>query len=158
MLDKLIYRSFADGQTMAAALENGEIDACAIPPTELERFKAMEHLNFRMNADNPSVGGTPINTRRGMLSDKRVRQALLYAIDREAINNTLLAGAGQVIDTRYEHPPRFGISPNMKTYPYDPDKAKELLEEAGWDGSQTLQWAVQAVPSNGSVCSLGQRE
>jgi peptide/nickel transport system substrate-binding protein len=148
LLDKLIYRSFADAQTMAAALEKQEIDCCRIPPTELERFKKMAHLYFRMNQDNPAVTGTPINTRRPLLSDKRNRQALLYALDREAINQTINAGAGQVIDTLYEAPPRFGISPNMKRYPYDPKKAKELLKEGGWDPNRKLQWAVQAVPAD----------
>jgi peptide/nickel transport system substrate-binding protein len=154
-LEQLIYRSFADRQTMAAALESGEIDAAQIPPTELERFQQMDHLYFRMNEDNPAVSGFPINVRQPYLADKRVRQALLYAIDREAINQTLNAGAGQVIDTRYEQPSRFGISPNLKRYEYNPDMARELLAAAEadgvWDPETVLRWTVQAVPTDPSL-------
>lgn len=70
------------------------------------------------------------------LSDPRVRQAIAYAIDMELIAETLFEGAAI---------PAVGLTsdPNnypegMNSYSYDPDRARELLEEAGWDGSRTL--------------------
>ena len=155
LLDKLVYRPFHGApQTMAAALEAGEIDACQIPPSELERFRKMDHLYFRLNEDNPSTSSTPFNTRQPYFADKRVRQAFIYALDRETLNEVLNAGAGAVIDTRYMEPSRFGISPNMKTYEYNPEKAKQLLAEAeadgAWDPDTVVRWPIKAVPADTS--------
>ncbi|SMY08889.1 ABC transporter substrate-binding protein [Flavimaricola marinus] len=70
------------------------------------------------------------------LSDPRVRQAIAYAIDMETIAETLFEGAAI---------PALGLTSDANNYPegmnsysYDPDKARELLAEAGWDGSRTL--------------------
>lgn len=78
-----------------------------------------EHIDLML--DNP------------ILADKRVRQALLYAIDRETINQRLFEGRQTVAHT--------GVSPldwvyneDVKKYPYDPAKAAELLDAAGWSG------------------------
>lgn len=70
------------------------------------------------------------------LSDPRVRQAIAYAIDMDTIAETLFEGAAI---------PAIGLQPNgpnkpddLNPYSYDPDKARELLAEAGWDSSQEL--------------------
>jgi len=76
-----------------------------------------EHIDF--NHDSP------------LLRDKRVRQALTYAINREGIVQALFAGRQKVAHSWL--PPRhYGYNPNVRKYPYDPERAKKLLEEAGW--------------------------
>ena len=76
-----------------------------------------EHLD--LNLDNP------------VLADKRVRKALVYALDREAVSRRLFAGRqptahGLVSPLDWIH------DPDVTTYPYDPERAKALLDEAGW--------------------------
>ncbi len=76
-----------------------------------------EHLD--LNLDNP------------VLADKRVRKALVYALDREAMSRRLFAGRqptahGLVSPLDWIH------DPDVTTYPYDPERAKALLDEAGW--------------------------
>jgi peptide/nickel transport system substrate-binding protein len=76
-----------------------------------------EHIDF--NLDNPT------------LADVRVRRALAYAIDRKAISEQLFAGRDPVADSFV--PPLDSVySPDVPRYPYDPVKARALLDEAGW--------------------------
>lgn len=84
---------------------------------------------------NEGVGGTAYPN---PLQDVRVRQALWYAIDMDAIveglwNNTVIAADKSLV------PEGAWQADGLTEYKYDPDKAKELLAEAGWDGSYTLQ-------------------
>ncbi|MFQ5914767.1 MAG: peptide ABC transporter substrate-binding protein [Nitrospinota bacterium] len=76
-----------------------------------------EHIDF--NLDSP------------LLKDKRVRQALLYATNREGIVQALFEGR-QVVAHSWLPPQHYGYNPDVKKYPYDPERAEELLEEAGW--------------------------
>ena len=76
-----------------------------------------EHID--LNLDNP------------ILQDKRVRHALIHGIDRQAVSERLFDGRQAVADTSVS-PLDWVYSENAPTYPYDPDKAKALLDEAGW--------------------------
>jgi peptide/nickel transport system substrate-binding protein len=72
--------------------------------------------------------------------DKLVRQALTMAINRESIVEGVLLGLGTVTDTPYK-PDTYWYNHNVKKFPYDPEKAKQMLAEAGWkdtDGDGTL--------------------
>lgn len=76
----------------------------------------------------------PINSSE--LSDPRVRQAIAYAIDMETIAETLFEGAAIPAVGLTSDPNNY--PDDMNSYSYDPDRARELLAEAGWDGSRTL--------------------
>lgn len=69
------------------------------------------------------------------LKDKRVRQALNYAINKEAIIKNILGGTTSAIES-YVNPPN--NNPDLKPYSYDPDKAKSLLKEAGYEKGLSL--------------------
>ena len=71
------------------------------------------------------------NLRRPMFQDKRVRQALSYAINKQEIIDGVLLGLGEVATGPYK-PDTWVYNPNVKRYPYDPAKARKLLAEAGW--------------------------
>jgi peptide/nickel transport system substrate-binding protein len=146
LLEQLIYRSFADGQTLVAALEAQEVDAGRIPDSEFARFQELDFLRTQVDQSG-WVLSTPFNTRRPYLADKRVRQALLYAIDRQAITDTVYHGVKSPLETPV-YVPKYGVSPDMVQYNYDPEKAKALLAEAGWDPNQKLRWLVGAVPTD----------
>jgi peptide/nickel transport system substrate-binding protein len=78
---------------------------------------AYEHID--VNLDNP------------ILADKRVRQALLYAIDRETLSRELFAGK-QPVARSFVSPLDWIYDPNLPGYPYDPARAAALLDAAGW--------------------------
>ena len=71
------------------------------------------------------------------LSDVRVRQAIAYAIDKKAIVDNVYGGYAVVADGLLPNDPF--KSDKLATYPYDPEKAKALLKEAGWDSSRQLE-------------------
>ena len=84
-----------------------------------------------------------MNTQKEPFTDKRVRQALNYAVDKQAIIDSVLAGYGQMIDSPLA--PRVWGYKSVKTYEYDPEKAKALLAEAGVTSFKTTMWTSDAT-------------
>ena len=139
-LDRIIFRIGLSGATAFAALENGEIQmAGRVTAVEYERYK-----------DDPSIvllggrlgGGMTVwaNHNRPLWQDARVRQALLHALDREAMAEAYYGDLAEVLHIRLTNP-EF-VSPNITKYDYDPDKARALLEEAGWDTEQEVSFVT----------------
>jgi ABC-type transport system substrate-binding protein len=69
------------------------------------------------------------------LADTRVRQAFLYALDRNILNDEILGAVNKVAIVNGWLSP---ASPDLNTYEFDPDRARQLLEEAGWDSSREI--------------------
>lgn len=143
-IDKLNIR-IVDGSQIYAGLQSGEIDITqhtmtAIPQEDYESIEGLDNVKV--------VYGSPVTNQSAFIqtaniSDARVRQALVYAIDRQQLVDQLLKGHGEVVDGFLSSASPFyddGIVPME----YNPEKAKELLEEAGWDGSQTLRFYVNS--------------
>lgn len=143
-IDKLNIR-IVDGSQIYAGLQSGEIDITqhtmtAIPQEDYESIETLENVKV--------VYGSPVTNQSAFIQtanipDERVRQALVYAIDRQQLVDQLLKGHGEVVDGFLSSASPFydeGITPMT----YDPEKAKELLAEAGWDGSQTLRFYVNS--------------
>ncbi|GIW12061.1 MAG: hypothetical protein KatS3mg061_3118 [Dehalococcoidia bacterium] len=65
-------------------------------------------------------------------TDRRVRLAINYAIDRQAIVKNIYRGFQDIADGQVITRETFGYNPNLKPYPYDPKRARELLAEAGY--------------------------
>ena len=146
-IDKLNIK-IVDGSQVYAGLQSGEIDIThhtmtAIPQEDAESIEALENVE--------TVYGQPITNQSVFIqtknvTDARVRQALVYAIDRQQILEQLMKGHGEVVDGFVSSASPFydeGIVPME----YNPEKAKELLAEAGWDGTQTLRFYVNSGDS-----------
>lgn len=74
----------------------------------------------------------------GTLVDPKIRQALNYAVDKEAIADELFSGYASVAQCQTLTEAHFGFNPDLKPYPYDPERAQKLLDEAGYNG-ETLK-------------------
>ncbi len=143
-IEKLNFR-IVDSSQVYAGLQSGEIDLThhtmtAIPQEDYESIESLENVNV--------IYGSPITNQSvfiqtANLPDARVRQALVYAIDRNQILEQLMKGHGEVVDGFLSSASPFYDS-SIEPLPYDPDKAKELLAQAGWDGSQTLRFYVNS--------------
>lgn len=143
-IGKLNFR-ILDSSQIYAGLQSGEIDVThhtmtAIPQEDYENIEALENIDV--------VYGSPITNQSVFIQtanipDKRVRQALVYAIDRNQILEQLMKGHGEVVDGFLSSAGPF-YDESITPIPYDPEKAKALLEEAGWDGSRTLRFYVNS--------------
>jgi ABC-type transport system substrate-binding protein len=136
LLDR-IYMRILEPSVGVAQLETGELDIMQLPYTEIERTEAFDHASV-VSISSPAINFQVINVGRNeRFADKRVRQALWYALDREGIMNAATLGNGTMVNNPiYAEnfgPEWMGTPEGLNDYDYDPERARELLEEAGWD-------------------------
>lgn len=127
-IPKILIRIISDESTRLSALKNGEVDLVTnLSPDyakQVPRFlhvPGAENTNIRLNNQEPEA----------ITSDVRVRQALNYAVDREAISKKLFSGYAKPLKCSTIPPQAFGHNPALQPYPYDVGKARELLQQAG---------------------------
>lgn len=132
MLEAATFRFINDPQAQAAALQAGDVDAFPEfgAPELMSSFENHETLETVIgNTELKVVAG--MNNAREPFSDKRVRQALMMAVDRSMIVDGAWSGFGTPIGSHYTPNDR-GYQDMTGVYPYDPEKAKALLAEAGY--------------------------
>jgi peptide/nickel transport system substrate-binding protein len=135
-IDVVYSKPVPEAATRVMALEAGELDFIFdVPPGDFARLE--KNPNFQVITAAPTrVMTLYLNNLYGPLKDKRVRQALNYAIDKVAINQRILGNKGRVMDSLVP-PQAFGYY-HMEPYPYDPAKARQLLKEAGYPNGLEL--------------------
>lgn len=130
-IDGVTYRFIEESGTRLSALLAGEVDLITnLLPEFMEQVpqaasqRGLEHPIVILNADD------------GVTADVRVRQALNYAVDKQAMAAVLFEGAAQVEQGQLLGPTYFGFNPAITAYPYDPELARTLLEDAGALGEE----------------------
>lgn len=134
-IDRL-FLQFGNQEAIMASLEKGDLDVGPISFTDVDRFKNIDRLNV-VSQPSISIQMLHVNTQKPELKDVRVRQAIVYALDREGMVRTLLNGHGTVVDCHYLSP-EWGVSPGLMHYARDVEKAKQLLSEVGWNPNREL--------------------
>ncbi len=133
-LDGYIYRVIPDSATMFLELKAGKVDLMGLTPIQYKRQTETKFFkeNYRKFC-YPTFVYTYLgfNLKNPLFKDKRVRQAIAYAINKDEIINVVLLGLGLKATGPYR-PDMWYYNPDVKKYPYNPEKAKELLAEAGW--------------------------
>ncbi len=133
-VDRYITRVIPDLATMFLELKSGGLDLMGLTPTQYKRQTndRFFHDSFRKYvyvANAYTYLG--YNLLDPKFKDKRVRQAISYAIDKDEIIKVVLLGLGVPATGPYKSGLWF-YNPNVRKYPYDPAKAMSLLKEAGW--------------------------
>lgn len=146
-IDRLNIR-IVEGSQLLAGLQSGEIDITqntmsAIPLEDYESVQALE--NVEVSFGDP-ITNQSVFIRTENIPDARVRQAMVYAIDRQQILDQLLKGNGEVSEGFLSSASPY-YDETIEPLPYDPEKAKALLEERGWDSSQVLRFCVDSGDS-----------
>jgi len=115
------------------ALETGEAHSAVWPLLVEDSLRLAQDPNFvTFRTSGSSIKHFPLNNSLPQLSDKRVRQAMMYALDRPQIIADIWSGAAVVAHGNLSPKYDFYYNPDLKKYEFDPDKAMALLDEAGW--------------------------
>ena len=134
-LEAVVFRPITDANTRTAEMLAGGIDLMVeVPPVALSEFDG-DDFNVVEQA-GPHVWFLILNTKEGPFADKRVRQAANFAVNKSAIVDDVLEGTAEV--AAGPTPPAFAWAYNesLEPYPYDPDRARELIAEAGAEGAE----------------------
>jgi peptide/nickel transport system substrate-binding protein len=136
-LDKIFCKVLTQQDVGIAQLEKGELDLMVVPVTEAERLRKNANLTVT-STPAPSVSFLALNMDRPFFKDKRVRQAMMYALDREAMAKEILKGEATVVNSTIIGPDWMGTPEGLNAYKFDTNKAKQLLKEANWDPNQKV--------------------
>jgi peptide/nickel transport system substrate-binding protein len=143
-VDEVVFKIYKNGDALGQALKKGEIDFA--DGLEANVFKSLQNTEgitavsavysgfdeIAFNTGAALDDGTPIGDGNPLLKDVKLRQALQYAVDRQALVDKVLGGGGSVGSTII--PPLYAdlhLEP-ANPYTYDPEKAKQLLDAAGY--------------------------
>ena len=154
-IKSVVLKPVPDANTRMLALRKGELDIIQeLPPALADEIK--KYPDLRVSAV-PSIRVHFLYLRQDTkpFDDPRVRQAVNHAVNKDAITQRLLRGFGHPL-TQILTPTIFGYNPQVKGYPYDPDRAKALLREAGHpkgfstelSGYPALKEILEAVAGN----------
>jgi peptide/nickel transport system substrate-binding protein len=147
-IDKLFFK-IMNAANITSQLENGDIDMNFpgignIPIEDFERVKDFQHVR--------TISGLPFSYQVltfnvDVIQDQKVRQAILHSINRKLIAESLYKGEADIRDGLYTsiHP---YSNDKLKPIEYNPEKAKQLLKDAGWNFDKTLRFVV---PSGNST-------
>jgi peptide/nickel transport system substrate-binding protein len=144
-LDQLIWRTIPEASIRLAELEKGTITGyTGVSPDDVAKIEGNSALKL-MKQPGLNVGYLAMNCKKKPFTDKRVRQAVNYAINKKDIVDNLYKGTG-VVAKNPMPPMLWGYNDAVQDYPYDPAKAKALLAEAGYpNGFKTDFWVMPVV-------------
>ncbi len=154
-LDSVVYRPLPDPSTRVSALRAGEVDMIAVPSPD--SVSSLEEAGFEVaTSAPPHLWYLAFNMTDPVFSDVRVRQAVNYAINREGMSADLLQGTTNPAYSVLP-PANSAYEASEEYFEYDPDRAKELLAEAGYaDGFETT--LMTSVDGSGQIVPVPMAE
>jgi peptide/nickel transport system substrate-binding protein len=144
-LERLFLRIMPPTSAVAA-LEKGEIDLTAgagigeIPIQDWDKVQKLPNVNA-VTFTSKGYQYMDFNHKQPYFKDPKVRQAFYYGINRKLIVDNLLKGTGLILEGPYTPLYKY-VNTNLKIRDFDPNKAKQMLTDAGWDFSRELQLLV----------------
>lgn len=157
-LDRFEMRRIAELATRITALANGEVDLITnVPPDQLATIESNPALKIE-GAVTPLFHVVIFNTENPKMANPKLRQALSLAIDRKLLNEALWLGKA-VVPGSHTYP-QYGAlyMPELETFEYDPEQAKALLAEAGYDGSPIRYDTDPVYYTNGLLAAQAIKE
>ncbi|SHF05018.1 peptide/nickel transport system substrate-binding protein [Desulfacinum infernum DSM 9756] len=141
-VDRIILKSIPEPSARLMALQSGTVDiADDLDPDSIALVKKDPNLEV-IEKPSINIGYLALNTEKPALKDVRVRQAIAHAIDKDTLIKAIFQGLAIPAKNPFA-PTIWGYNDEIQPYAYDPQKAKKLLEEAGFDFSTELElWAM----------------
>ena len=138
-----LYVKILTAPNLVAQLQTGEVDANMdrtglIPVEDFEKVSNMTNVTSSFSPISTPVS-VMFNVQK--MTDPKVRQALEMAVNRPQIVDKLLKGNGEIVDNMLPSTHPFYDS-SIEPYAFDPDAAKKMLQEAGWDFSQVIHFSI----------------
>lgn len=153
-INKIVFKLFADASLGIAQLQSGDLLlGFRVPPTEFDTLSAISSLHTESDP-NPGIVRIVFDTTKAPWDKKEVRQAFYYAINRKAIVDNVFKGRAKVLI----NPPGFKEYQDLNRYDFDLDKAKSLLQQAGYSGQPFRLLYNQTFPSANAVMPLIQSD
>ena len=144
-IQRLEIANIGDSEAAFNALRTGEVDLAALTPLQVSQVEGDPDLKIH-GFPSARVNHLLLNPSMPPLDDIRVRQAISYAIDREAFVDFI--GEGAMVTNQYALPGTDVFDPSLnERYPHDPDRARELLAEAGHPDGFTFTLTFTARPT-----------
>ena len=148
-LDEWVQKVVADSTVLAAQLKTGELTAGLVQPSDVADLSKADNLKLYKWANNgyTYIGWRTNNSNVAFLSDKRIRQALMYGINTEEIVKAVYFGEGT--KQLAHHPPAAWASAPTSTlnaYAYDKTKAEDLIKQAGYAKGSDGYYAKDGKP------------
>lgn len=141
-LKEVELRIVPEGNSRVLQLKAGEIDAAIeLPLNQVKDLEAADNVHAEI-AEVLRSDFVLMNTRHKPFDNEKVRQAMNYAVDKEGLVKGLLYGSGEV--ARSPLPPMAYADPSLEAYPYDVEKAKSLLAEAGFENGFSTKLLVDS--------------
>ena len=159
-LDRVIFKVIPDNTARFNELVKGDIDlADGINPSDRASIEANSELQL-IERPSMNVGYLGLTNTRPPFDNKLVRQAVNHAIDKQAIIDAFFDGGAEIAVNPMPSSIN-GYNDEIKGYEYNPEKAKELLAEAGYDGSEIELWAMPVarpyMPDGAKVAEVIQK-
>jgi peptide/nickel transport system substrate-binding protein len=157
-IDRIIWKSVPDDLARAAGTETGEYDlVLGISVNSVAQIEANPNLQLYTEPNSWRVYQLLLSMLKAdpsPIHDRRVRQAINYAVDKNAIVKNLFLGRAKPLPGQVLPDFCFGFNPSLRPYPYDPEKAKKLLIEAGYPNGFEIPFKFPsgAHPQDREVC------
>lgn len=159
-IKNVTFKVISDVASMGMALQTGEIDFAEIDASVYPTLEGVDTVKLT-DANQTTFAFVAMNTEKEPYNNVKFRQAINYAMDRDALVTTVQEGHGNA-NSNLLTPERLGWSENQKEYNYDLDKAKALLKEAGVKEGTNLgkmyvaeQYKLMAQAVKGNLEALG---
>ena len=128
----VVFRPITESQTRVTELLSGGVDLIVeVPPDDVAPLRDDSDLTVQEQA-GPHVWFLILNLAEAPFDDVRMRQALNYAIDKQSLVDDVLQGTASVAAGPIAEAFGWAYNPDLERYPYDPERARELIEEAGY--------------------------
>ncbi|MFH1593094.1 MAG: peptide-binding protein [Candidatus Omnitrophota bacterium] len=141
-IERYIYRVIPDTATMFLELQTLGIDSMGLTPLQFTKQTDIYQFKSRFQKFKyPSFGYTYMayNLKNEKFKDKRVRQALNYAVNKQELIDGVLLGQGRICTGQFV-PESWAFNKDVKPCPFDPSRAKQLLDQSGWRDTDRDGW------------------
>jgi peptide/nickel transport system substrate-binding protein len=142
-LNTVVFRPITDANTRVTEMLSGGIDLMVeVPPDNVATFAGDERFRMYEQA-GPHLWFLILNAKDGPFADRRMRQAVNYAINKQSLVDNVLQGTATVANG--PTPAAFGWAHNdgLAPYPYDPEKARALIKAAGQEGAELTFYVTE---------------